>query len=90
MSVEIDGDMGTIVRMNSSATLNVKFANQLQYGTQNELSPTWNIRYFNAEGKVIAHYEANECVCRPEAALALESGMEMLASRPAQMDVMAE
>lgn len=62
MSVEIDGDMETIVRMNSSATLNVKFANQLQYGTQNELSPTWNIRYFNAVGKVIAHYEANECV----------------------------
>jgi mevalonate kinase len=39
MNVEVDGDIGTIVGMNSSANLNVKFANQLLYWTQAELSP---------------------------------------------------
>lgn len=57
MQVEVDGDLGTIVGMNSSANLDVKFVNQLKYGKQaHNCHPTWETRYFDAAGMVIADY----------------------------------
>ena len=66
MMIEVDGDLGTIVGMNSSANLDVQFANQLQYGKHtHNCHPTWKVKYFDAEGKVIAHYDDCNCVLRP-------------------------
>jgi hypothetical protein len=57
MQVEVDGDMGTIVGMNSSANLDVVFVNQLKYGKgKHNCHPTWEICYFGADGKIIADY----------------------------------
>ncbi|TKI08643.1 hypothetical protein [Martelella alba] len=57
MMVEVDGDLGTIIGMNSSANLDVVFANQLKYGKQAyNCHPTHQIRYFDAKGRVIADY----------------------------------
>ena len=61
MQIEVDGDIGTIVGMNSSANLDVKFANQVKYGKHaHNCHPTWEIRYFDADGKVIADYRKNK------------------------------
>ncbi|KAA6168883.1 hypothetical protein F3K50_22255 [Pseudomonas marginalis] len=66
MMVEVDGDLGTIVGMNGSANLDVQFANQLQYGKHaHNCHPTWNVKYFDAAGKVIAHFDECKCVFRP-------------------------
>lgn len=57
MQVEVDGDMGTIVGMNSSANLDVVFVNQLKFGKgKSNCHPTWQTRYFDADGNVIADY----------------------------------
>jgi len=57
MQIEVDGDMGTIVGMNSSANLDVRFVNELKYGKHtHNCHPTWETCYFDAEGKVIADY----------------------------------
>lgn len=60
MQVEVDGNMGTIVGMNRSANLDVRFVNELKYGkgVQN-CHPTWETRYFDAAGNVIADYRQN-------------------------------
>lgn len=61
MQVEVAGDIGTIVGMNSSANLDVKFANQVKYGKHDHnCHPTWETRYFDADGKVIADYCKNK------------------------------
>ncbi len=66
MMVEVDGDLGTIVGMNSSANLDVKFANQLRLGKHvHNCHPTWNVKYFDTDGKLIAHFDNCECVFRP-------------------------
>lgn len=66
MAVEVNGDMGTIDGMNSSANLNVRFTNQLKYGKHlHNCHPTWNVKYYDAEGKVIAHFDDSKCVFRP-------------------------
>jgi hypothetical protein len=68
MMVEVDGDLGTIVGMNSSANLDVQFANQLRYGKHtHNCHPTWNVKYFDAAGNVIAHFDNCKCVFRPVA-----------------------
>ena len=68
MMVEVDGDLGTIIGMNDSANLNVQFANQLQYGKHvHNCHPTWNVKYFDVAGKVIAHFDECKCVFRPVA-----------------------
>lgn len=60
MQIEVDGDIGTIVGMNSSANLDVKFANQTKYGKYaHNCHPTWETRYFDADGQVIADYRKN-------------------------------
>jgi hypothetical protein len=57
MQVEVDGNMGTIVGMNSGANLDVVFVNQLKFGKgKRNCHPTWQTCYFDAEGTVIADY----------------------------------
>jgi len=55
MMVEIDGNTGTIVGVNSSANLDVVFANRLKYGSKAlNCHPFWKARYFNKDGICIA------------------------------------
>ena len=57
MQVEVSGDIGTIQGMNSSANLDVKFANEAKMGKHaHNCHPTWEIRYFDEHGGVIADY----------------------------------
>ena len=57
MMVEVSGDIGTIKGTNSSANLDVVFANQQKMGKhKHNCHPTWDIRYFDEAGKVIADY----------------------------------
>ncbi len=66
MMVEVEGDLGTIIDMNGSANLDVQFANQLKYGKHtHNCHPTWNVKYFDAAGTVIAHFDECKCVFRP-------------------------
>ena len=61
MQVEVDGDMGTIAGMNSSANLDVVFVNQLKYGKgKHNCHPTWEVCYFDADGKVVADYRSKQ------------------------------
>lgn len=57
MMVEVCGEIGTIVGMNRSANLDVRYANQQKRGkgTYN-CHPTWEMRYFDERGEVIADY----------------------------------
>ncbi len=67
MMVEVEGDMGTIEGMNGSANLNVRFTNQLKHGKHlHNCRPTWNVKYFDEEGTVIAHFDECKCVFRPD------------------------
>lgn len=66
MMVEVDGEPGTIEGMNSSANLDVRFANRLKHGSHSHnCHPTWNVKYFDDAGTVIAHYSDSACVVRP-------------------------
>lgn len=67
MMVEVNGDMGTIEGFNGSANLDVRFTNQLKHrpGLHN-CHPTWNVKYFDKDGKAIAHFDDCKCVFRPE------------------------
>lgn len=57
MQVEVAGHIGTIVGMNSSANLDVRFVNELKFGKGvSNCHPTWETRYFDADGNVIADY----------------------------------
>ena len=43
--------------MNGSANLDVVFTNQLKYGKyKHNCHPTCEVKYFNADGEVIAEY----------------------------------
>jgi hypothetical protein len=71
MMVDVDGEMGTILGMNSSANLSVQMSNQLKHGKHaHNRHPTWNVKYFGADRKVIAHFAENTCVLRPDRAAA--------------------
>lgn len=71
MMVEVDGDMGTIEGMNDSTNLNVRFTNQLKYGKHlHNCHPTWNVKYFDGEEALIAHFDECKCVFRPDQAAA--------------------
>lgn len=66
MMVEVDGDIGTIVGMNSSANLDVLFANQLKYGKgKSNCHPFWRVKYFDAKGELIAHHDGSRWLLRP-------------------------
>ncbi|WP_426106337.1 hypothetical protein [Massilia sp. TSP1-1-2] len=57
MQIEVSGDMGTIMGMNSSANLDVVFVNQLKMGKHSHnCHPTWETQYFDETGKVIKDY----------------------------------
>lgn len=69
MMVEVDGDAGTIEGMNSSGNLNVRYCNALKYGKHlHNCHPTWNVKYFDAAGVLIAHFDECKCVFRPSQA----------------------
>lgn len=72
MEVEVDGDRGTIVGMNNSCNLNVRYANQLVYGKHvHNCHPKWKVKYFGKSGEVIAHFDEDcRCLVRPERAAA--------------------
>jgi len=57
MMVEMGGDIGTIAGMNSSGNLDVVFANQMKFGKgKQNCHPTWDVKYFDESGKVVAEY----------------------------------
>jgi len=61
MMVEVDGEPGTIVGMNSSCNLDVKFTNTLKMGKgKHNCHPTWSIKYFDEKGEAIAYYPGRE------------------------------
>lgn len=67
MMVEVDGNMGTIQGINASASLNVKFANELTFGNHSHnCHPMWRVKYFDATGALIAHFDDDKCVVRPK------------------------
>ena len=67
MMVEIDGELGTIKGMNANANLNVLYTNQLNHGSHlHNCHPMWKVKYFDKAGVVIAHFDENKCVFRPE------------------------
>ncbi|ELG7184017.1 TPA: hypothetical protein ACP3ZG_000568 [Pseudomonas aeruginosa] len=71
MMVEVDGNIGTIEGMNSSANLDVRFTNRLKLGKHvHNCHPTWKVKYFDQDGKVLAHFDDCNCVFRPEPAAA--------------------
>ena len=58
MMVEMSGHIGTIKGMNSSANLDVLFANQQRMGSRPlNCHPKWNIRYFDENGNIICFYD---------------------------------
>lgn len=66
MQIEVDGEIGTIVGMNSSANLDVVFANQQRYGkSAQNCHPFWQTRYFDKAGFVIADYREKEAQDTP-------------------------
>ena len=67
MTVEVNGVMGTIEGINRNANLDVRFTDQLEHGDNlHNCHPTWNVKYFDPNGKVIAHFDDIKCVFRPE------------------------
>jgi hypothetical protein len=70
MKVEMDGKRGTITgTMNGN--LAVTFDDQKTHGKKpRNVHPTWRTKYFNDDGVVIAEYDDNSCVFRPEQVLA--------------------
>lgn len=59
MMVEVEGHPGTITGMDSSANLEVQFANRLKFGRRTgSCHPTYRIKYFDKNGKVLREYGA--------------------------------
>lgn len=52
MAVKVGKRKGTIIGVNSSANLDVAFAN----GQTGNCHPTWNITYYNNEGNIICSF----------------------------------
>jgi len=66
MQVEVNGHIGTITKM-IGANLGVTFANQMRRGPRPvNCHPCWNTKYFDEDGKVIAEFNDDGCVFRPE------------------------
>ncbi|MFL1449146.1 hypothetical protein ACI77O_12195 [Pseudomonas tritici] len=69
MMVEVNGKLGTIEGANANANLDVRYTNQLAHGSGlHNCHPTWNVKYFDEDSKVIAHFDDNKCVFRPDRA----------------------
>jgi hypothetical protein len=59
MKIEVNGNAGTIVGMNSGGNLDVFYANQLRFGKgKHNCHPFWKTRYFGKDEKVIKDYTA--------------------------------
>lgn len=57
MTIEVDGKRGKIVGTNMSANLDVVFDDREKHGKHaHNCHPTWETRYFNGSGEVIADY----------------------------------
>lgn len=56
MQVEVGGDRGVITEKNSSANFNVLFEAGPHAGVELNCHPNWMIRYFAADGSVIAEF----------------------------------
>lgn len=57
MTIEVDGERGTIEGMNSSGNLDVAFLNTTKMGKKSKsCHPTWETVYFDAAGNIIANY----------------------------------
>lgn len=58
MQIEVAGDLGTITGTTAmSGNLAVRFTNALKYGKgSHNCHPTWETRYFDKDGNVIANY----------------------------------
>ena len=55
--VEVSGHVGTIVGANSSANLDVVFANHAKWGKgKHNCHPFYETRYFDKHGNVVADY----------------------------------
>lgn len=66
MEVEFRGDRGTITGLNTHGNLDVKFANTLKHGKHaHNCHPTWEMKYFDASGKLIACYTNDICQFSP-------------------------
>jgi len=66
MQVEVNGHIGTITKT-IGANLGVTFANQMRRGPKPvNCHPTWRTKYFDEHGKVIAEFNDDGCVFRPE------------------------
>lgn len=66
MEVEFSGDRGTISGLNASGNLDIKFANALKYGKHaHNCHPTWEMKYFDATGQLIACYANGICQFSP-------------------------
>lgn len=68
MQVQMNGEVGTIAGT-KNGNLSVTFADQAKHGAKpRNVHPTWRMKYFNAEGEVIAEFGDSGCVFRPERA----------------------
>lgn len=66
MEVAVSGDRGTIVGLNASANLDVKFANQQKYGKHaHNCHPTYDMQYFDEAGALIASFIDGDCQFSP-------------------------
>lgn len=69
MMVEVNGEMGTIEGVNVRANLDIRYANQLKHGAElHNCHPEWKVKYFDEAGTVIAHFDENNCLFRPDRA----------------------
>jgi coproporphyrinogen III oxidase len=66
MEVEFSNDRGTIAGMNANGNLDVKFANTLKHGKHaHNCHPTWEMKYFDETGALIACYADGICQFSP-------------------------
>lgn len=57
MQVQVSGYFGTIVGLNLSGNLDVKFSNQLRFGKRpSNCHPTWEICYYDENDNIIKDY----------------------------------
>ena len=57
MEISVSGDRGTVVGLNGSANLDVKFANHQKYGKHaHNCHPTYETQFFDEAGKLIASF----------------------------------
>jgi hypothetical protein len=67
MLVEVDGDVGTIVGFNGSANLDVQFFDTRKFGIRpSSCHPCRNIKYFGADGALLAQHGECLWVLRPD------------------------